>query len=102
MTSDDGFFVIEFRSEYFLWNLIRRIVAAISSVGRGDSTIEDVKRALNGEPVSFGVARPDALTLVDVIYDNIKFVAPGTDMFRSRLEEEKLKRKIRRAFFDTL
>jgi len=99
---DDEFLIIEFRSEYFLWNLIRRIVSAISSVGSGNSSIDDVKRALNGEPITFGIARADALTLVDVVYDHVEFVTPPTDMFRSRTDEESLRQRIRRTLFDSL
>ena len=99
---NDNVFVIEFRSEYFLWNLIRRIVSAISSVGRGDSKIDDVVQALNGQQISFGVARPDALTLVDVVYKNIDFITPAADMFDRRVEEETFAWSLRKYFFDSL
>jgi tRNA pseudouridine38-40 synthase len=99
---NDDTLVIEFRSEYFLWNLIRRIVAAISSVGRGDASLTDVKRALNGEMISFGVARPDALTLTDVIYNEIKFITPSLDMFDDRIEEALFVSSLKTAFFNSL
>jgi tRNA pseudouridine38-40 synthase len=99
---NDGVLIIEFRAEFFLWNLIRRIVAAISSVGRGDASLNDVERALNGEPISFGVARPDALTLIDVVYDDIDFITPAADMFDDRIEEELFRWSLRRTFFNSL
>jgi len=92
---------IEFRSEYFLWNMIRRIVAAISAVGHGHSSLDDVEKALNGKPVSFGLARPDALTLIDIIYDGIEFTAPQ-NMFNGRAEEELFKLSLKRNFFNSL
>jgi tRNA pseudouridine38-40 synthase len=98
----DGVLVIEFRSEYFLWNQIRRIAAAISSVGRGDATVDDVGRALNGDPISFGTARPDALTLIDVVYDNVEFMAPAARAFDKRIKEELFRHFLRNSFFDSL
>jgi tRNA pseudouridine38-40 synthase len=102
LIKNDDVLVIEFRSEYFLWNQIRRIVSAVSSVGRGDAALNDVEKALNGSPVSFGLARPDALTLMDVIYDNVEFTVPGDDMFDTRVEEELFRYSLRRAFFNSL
>lgn len=99
---NDDIIVIEFVSEFFLWNMIRRIVAAVSSVGRGDASLNDVKKALNGDPVSFGIARPDALTLIDVIYDNIKFTAPDAEMFDTRVSEEMFAWSLRKLFFSSL
>ena len=98
----DDVLIIEFRSEYFLWNLIRRIVAAISAVGKGDAKLEDVQRALDGEDISFGIARPDALTLMDVIYNDIEFIAPADDLFDGRVEEEVFRWSLKRAFFASL
>ena len=98
----DDVFIMEFRSEYFLRNLIRRIVAALSAVGHGDASLDDVERALDGGPVSFGTARPDALTLMDVIYKDVEFRTPATDMFRTKVEEEIFKVSLRSAFFSSL
>jgi len=102
MRRNDDILVIEFVSEFFLWNMIRRIVAAISSVGRGDASLNDVEKALNGSPVSFGVARPDALTLIDVVYEHIKFVTPDAEMFDARISEEMFRWSLRKIFFNSL
>jgi len=102
LTKNDDVILIEFRSEHFLWNLIRRITAAISSAGRGDASLEDVRRALDGEVVSFGIARPDALTLTDIIYKDIEFVTPADDMFDDRIREETFRWSLRKAFFNSL
>jgi len=102
LTKKNGIIMIEFRSEYFLWNLIRRITAAITAVGRGDAVIGGVERALNGEAISFGIARPDALTLTDVIYNGIEFIQPAADMFDGRVSEETFRWSLRNAFFNSL
>ncbi|MCL2712004.1 MAG: tRNA pseudouridine(38-40) synthase TruA [Methanomassiliicoccaceae archaeon] len=93
---------IEFKAEYFLWNMIRRIVAAISSVGHGNASLDDVKKALNGSRISFGIARSDALTLVDVIYDHIEFTAAGQETLEQRKKEELFSLSLRKNFFDSL
>jgi len=98
----DDIIVLDFSARYFLWNMVRRIVAAIMSVGRGDSSLSDVKGALDGKDITFGIARPDALTLIDVSYKNIEFVTPSADILDRRIEEEMFKDKLRSAFFTSL
>jgi len=99
---EDGLVVLDFSARYFLWNMIRRMAAAIMSVGRGDSSVSDVKDALEGKEITFGLARPDALTLLDVRYDGIEFAVPSADMFDRRVEEEMFKDKLRNLFFTSL
>jgi len=86
---------IEFKASHFLWNMIRRMAAAISSVGMGRSSIEDVRRALDGDDISFGLARPDGLFFVGADYDWLEFTdaeIPGKrtddDTFRIAMENE--------------
>jgi tRNA pseudouridine38-40 synthase len=94
--------IIEFRSEYFLWNQIRRIASAISSVGRGEMSVDAVRDALNGRPISIGPARPDALTLIDVIYNDIEFITPAADLFSEKIKEELFVYSLRNEFFNSL
>jgi len=98
----DDNLVLEFRSEYFLWNQIRRIASAISAVGRGDASLDDVRNALNGGAATFGPARPDALTLIDVIYDDIEFTAPAANAFSGKVKEEAFVYSLRNEFFNSL
>jgi len=94
--------ILDFSARYFLWNMIRRIVAAMISVGRGDSSLSDVEDALCGKDVTFGIARPDALTLLDVCYWGIEFTAPSADVFDKRIEEELFKDRLKGMFFASL
>lgn len=98
----EGTIVLTFRAQYFLWNMIRKISAAVASVGRGQHTVDDVKAALNGEPINFGLARPDALTLTDVIYDYIEFREPERKGYTDRVDEELFAGKLREEFFRSL
>jgi len=99
---EDDIIVLDFTARYFLWNMVRRIVAAIISVGRGDSSLSDVKDALEGKDITFGIARPDALTLIDVFYQDVEFVAPSAEVFDRRKEEEIFRDRLRSAFFASL
>lgn len=98
----DGTAVIRFQARFFLWHLIRRIVGAVSAVGRGDASLEDAQRALSGESISFGTARADALTLVDIIYKNVKFYVPDGSLLDEAIEEELFRCSLRRLFFSSL
>ena len=96
----DNAFMIEFRAEHFLWNQIRRITAAISSVGRGSSTLAEVKQALNLEEITFGIARADALTLYDVVYNDLRFRPAESTGARSA--EGRFVASLRKMFYDSL
>jgi len=96
----DGAFMIEFRAEHFLWNQIRRITAAILSVGRGSSTLAEVKKALNLEEITFGIARADALTLYDVVYNDLRFKPADSTGVRSA--EGRFVTSLKKMFYDEL
>jgi len=62
--------VLDFRAPSFRWNLVRRLVAAALKVEAGDATTRDLEDALKGERrVDLGLAPPEPLTLMDVVYD---------------------------------
>ena len=95
--------IIEFEARFFLWNMIRRMVAAIESVAKGIHDLDDVHRALDDlQEINFGVARPDALTLLDVNYDWLTFEQADPLQFEERKNEDSFKRGLRSAFYDSL
>lgn len=100
ITESGNTIVIEFTADHFLWNMIRRIVAAIESVAKGKATKDDVKDALNGKAISFGLARPDALTLCDIVYDGVQF--KRYDTFEKRLDERSFSISLEKMFYDSL
>jgi tRNA U38,U39,U40 pseudouridine synthase TruA len=86
--------VIDVVGESFLWNQVRRMVAAARRVAEGEVAPDAVARALAGGPrVDLGTAPPEPLLLLDVAYgDEARFVAaPEAD--RARLFE-RLRRRI--------
>ncbi len=56
--------IIDFFAQYYLWNMIRRIVPAMESCSRKDFGEDIFKERRN-----FGLAEPHGLILMDVIYD---------------------------------
>ena len=65
-----GSIVLEFGAPRFAWNLVRRFVAAALYVESGAGSVRDLERALEPETRSdFGLAPPEPLVLVDVLYD---------------------------------
>lgn len=60
---------IDFYGRSFLHNMIRRIVSAATMVSTGKANMHDVSLSLEGnERMSFGLARPEFLILMDVDY----------------------------------
>ncbi len=98
----DGLLEMRFSAQFFLWNLVRRLVAAVLQVGKGKATVDDVRRALEGEEILFGLARPDLLTLLDVEYDDLEFTPYLGAPLQRRLEEERLRGQLLRDFHDRL
>ena len=95
--------ILEFEARFFLWNMIRRIVAAIESVAKGIHDLEDVHRALDGlQEINFGVARADALTLIDVNYDWLRFEEADPSFFEERKKEESFSQELRKNFFESI
>jgi len=69
VSEDGGFLVIDLYAREFLRNMVRRMVAAMSEVGRGRASLDEVMRSLSGEDVSFGLAPAENLVLMDIEYD---------------------------------
>ncbi|MDD1767002.1 MAG: tRNA pseudouridine(38-40) synthase TruA [Methanomassiliicoccales archaeon] len=95
------FIIADFRAREFLWNMVRRIVAAMLEVGRGRVAVQKVKEALSGADFSFGLAPAECLVLMDVLYDfEFEFECPSTLERRIRLARGRSFVKL--AFFDDL
>lgn len=94
--------VLRFKARYFLWNMIRRISAAIVTVGRGKAEISKVIDALNGEEINFGLARADALTLTDTVYPDVDFIMVDGRTFSYRTDEETFRIGLRSRYYSSL
>lgn len=69
VSTSEGSLVIDLKAREFLRNMVRRMVAAMVRVGEGRTTVEEVMMALDGKAISFGLAPPQGLTLMDIEYD---------------------------------
>lgn len=96
---EGGSVILEYESRYFLWNMIRRISAAIIEVGRGRATVEEVKEVLDGKEGTFGLGRADALTLMDVIYDGMVFTGYTSKALESRSGESLTAAELEAGFY---
>ncbi|HYY48651.1 MAG TPA: tRNA pseudouridine synthase A [Thermoplasmata archaeon] len=59
---------IDVRAPSFRRGMVRRMVAAMVAVARGDTTMDELRDALTGARCDFGSSPPEPLTLMDVAY----------------------------------
>ena len=98
----DGMIITDFCADYFLWNQIRRIMAAVIQVGKGMSSLDDVKAKLAGEEGTFGIAKPHGLTLLDVTYTDLEFKTPSYCPYEKRLRQDLYLDSLRQMFHKSL
>jgi tRNA pseudouridine(38-40) synthase len=60
--------IIDVRAPSFRRGMVRRMVAAMVAVARGEATMDGLHAALHGERRDFGSCLPEPLTLMDVTY----------------------------------
>jgi tRNA pseudouridine38-40 synthase len=63
--------LLDFYAQTFLWHQVRRIVAALEKIGRGELVKEQIVAALDNPytKVDFGLAPPEPLFLKNIQYD---------------------------------
>ncbi|MCK4364766.1 MAG: tRNA pseudouridine(38-40) synthase TruA [Thermoplasmatales archaeon] len=71
LTPKDGFLIIDFFAQAFLWHQIRRIISALIKVGNGKLEKEQINDALANpdKKVDFGLTPAEPLILMDIKYD---------------------------------
>ena len=93
--------VIDLKGREFLRNMVRRIVAALSSVSEGSTTVEDVRRALTGREMSFGLAPSEGLVLMQIDYD-IDFIKVCPPTLERKTREKRTEKMVELLFYDSL
>lgn len=96
-----NYIAIDFIARDFLWNMVRKIMSAMTMVASGRATIEDIKRGLNGEFVDFGIAPAENLILMDVSYD-ISFQVERPMTLVRKITQGKTDAFLKFFFFDHL
>ena len=66
------------------------------------SSMDDVKAKLAGEDGTFGIAKPDGLTLLDVTYPDLEFKRPDIPPYEKRLRRDLYLDSVRRMFHKSL
>ncbi|HEY3421053.1 MAG TPA: tRNA pseudouridine(38-40) synthase TruA [Methanomassiliicoccales archaeon] len=93
--------VIDLKGREFLRNMVRRIVATLSSVSEGSSTIEEVREALEGRDMSFGLAPSEGLVLMKIDY-GIEFVEMCPPTLERKARAKRSEKMIELLFYDSL
>ncbi len=77
--------VIDLHAREFLRNMVRRMVSAMSEVGKGRADMDEINGSFNGEDGSFGLAPAEGLTLMDVDYGfDFNICVPNTLLRKAR------------------
>lgn len=86
ITHKKNFYFIDIRAQRFLWNQIRRMVAAMEKRGRNRITLAAIKKTLDDpcREKSFGIAPPEYLILMGVDYKNMAFTP--VNMHQKKIE----------------
>jgi tRNA pseudouridine38-40 synthase len=95
------FLIIDIKAREFLRNMVRRMVAAMDAVGRGEAALDDIGKALEGKGFHFGMADPEYLLLMDVVYP-FEFELSCPAPLRTALEMKHRSNFIELAFYDRL
>ena len=86
--------VFDIRAEAFLWNMARKIVSALETIGSGERDVEWIEDLLDPQQ-NRGVtaAPPDGLILMDVKYPGIEWIE---DTYSRKMASERLSREMRK------
>ncbi|MBI4814188.1 MAG: tRNA pseudouridine(38-40) synthase TruA [Methanobacterium sp.] len=74
ITSKDNMCLVDVEGASFLWNMVRKIMTVLLSVGKDELELEDVQRCLDPQyPAAITPMPPESLILMDVFYQGVKF-----------------------------
>lgn len=93
--------VIDIYAREFLRNMVRRIVAAMNCAGQGKTSLAEISEALAGKDISFGLAEPMGLILMDIAY-NIDIPVSSSLPLVRHVQEKKHQAWTDLFFFDDL
>jgi len=85
LTKRSGMVVVDVKAREFLWNMVRRMVAALESVGVKETSLREISRGLEGEQIQAGLAPPENLFLMEVEY-RFPFNAECPSTLKRKLE----------------
>lgn len=66
--------IVDVVGESFLWNMVRKMVAVLLGVGRGELEVDEVQKFLDPQyNVAITPMPPESLILMDVFYEGVQF-----------------------------
>ena len=99
----DDFTIVDIRGRSFLWQMVRRIVAAMELHAAGQIRLDAIADALGGRKTDFGIAPPEPLFLMDIDYGlNFDLQTDSLKEELERVEEFGHLHDVRREFFSGL
>ena len=86
--------VFDLRAEAFLWNMARRVVSALETIGSGERDVEWIEDLLDPQ-LNRGVtaAPPEGLILMDVKYPGVRWIE---DTYSRKMASERLSKEMKR------
>lgn len=72
----DDLILIRLSASHFLWKMVRKLIAALAEVGRGNLTPDEFAELLNGDEPFAPTAPPSGLFLEAITYDGEIFDRP--------------------------
>jgi tRNA pseudouridine38-40 synthase len=93
--------VIDLKGREFLRNMVRRIVAALIAASDGSATSKDIRDALEGRDMSFGLAPPEGLVLMRIEYD-LEFIEACPVTLERKARARRSEKMIELIFYDSL
>ncbi len=75
--------IVDVVGESFLWNMVRKMIAVLLSVGKGELEVDDVRRFLDPQKnAAITPMPPESLILMDVFYEGVQFKEDEYARFR--------------------
>ena len=99
---DGDVMVMTFEADHFLWNMVRRISAAVLRAASGRMPVSRIEYALNGGWSNFGLAPAEGLTLTDVRYDGVRFVRSSDPALSYRRADGLYQARLTERFYNAL
>jgi len=90
ITEKNDYLLIDFYAQTYLWHQIRRIVSALQKVGMEKISNKEIVDALEkpNKKIDFGLASPEPLILMDVLYDFDFSIDTNLLKSRNKLEQQ--------------
>ncbi|BDZ68306.1 tRNA pseudouridine(38-40) synthase TruA [Methanobacterium ferruginis] len=74
ITPHNQVYLVDVVGESFLWNMVRKMVAVLLSVGKDELEVEDVQKFLDPQyKAAISPLPPESLILMDVFYQGLQF-----------------------------